>query len=117
MSGLICQLVVGHEIGREPFEEFGMRRRFALGAEVFRRADESLAEEVLPDAVDHHAGHEAGRARIFVASASGRRPARRPLSGPFEARFGERRPRARCRTARLRSRARLRGRAFRIGRA
>ena len=49
-----------------------MRRRFALGAEVFRRADESLAEEMLPDAVDHHAGHERGGTRILVRQPAGK---------------------------------------------
>src|SRR5262245_57242597 len=35
-----------------------MRRSFAHRAEVTRRADQALAEMMLPDAVDDHAGRE-----------------------------------------------------------
>ena len=40
------------QLGREPIEELGMRRRLSLDAEVLGRFDEARAEMVLPDPVD-----------------------------------------------------------------
>ncbi len=48
----------GDESGREPVEQLGMARRFAAEPEVGRRRDDSPAEVVLPDPVDHHAGRQ-----------------------------------------------------------
>ena len=45
-----------HEPAGQPVEQLGMGRRLALAAEVAGRADDPLAEVVLPDPVDHHAG-------------------------------------------------------------
>ena len=49
---------VGHELGREMIEQFGMARRFAAHAEVARRGHQTRAEVVLPDPIDDHAGRE-----------------------------------------------------------
>ena len=49
------------ETRRETIEQFGMRRRLALFAEVVRRRNDSFAEMVQPDAIHHHARGE----RIF----------------------------------------------------
>ena len=42
----------------QPVEQFRMRRPFAAEAEIARRGDDALAEMVLPEAIDHHAGRE-----------------------------------------------------------
>ena len=42
----------------EIIEQFGMRRRLAELAEIAGVRDDPLAEVVLPDAVDHHAGRQ-----------------------------------------------------------
>ena len=47
-----------HELRRQPVEQLGVRRRFALEAEVLRRGDQAPAEELLPDRIDGHAGGE-----------------------------------------------------------
>jgi hypothetical protein len=44
------------QLGREPIEELGMRRRLSLDAEVFGSVDQPGAEMVLPDPVDGDAG-------------------------------------------------------------
>jgi hypothetical protein len=46
------------ELGGQPVEQFGVRRRFAHLAEVARRAHDALAEVMLPDAVHHHPRRE-----------------------------------------------------------
>ena len=50
--------VVIDEVAAEPVEEFGVGWEVALQAEVFRRADEAISEELLPDAIDVNAGRE-----------------------------------------------------------
>src|SRR5690606_17892175 len=50
-----------HKFGREPIEQFGVRRRFAARAEVFAGQNEALLEEAFPDAV----GRDAGRQRVI----------------------------------------------------
>ena len=44
-------------------EQFGMRRRFTYCAKVINCADQSCAEDTLPDAVDQHTGDD----RLFAA--------------------------------------------------
>src|SRR5262249_49392797 len=44
-----------HELGGQPVQQLGMRRRRALESEVVGRADESAAEVVLPDSIHHYA--------------------------------------------------------------
>ena len=44
------------EVHREPVEEFGVAGRLALRAEVAAGLHESKSEELLPEAVDRHAG-------------------------------------------------------------
>ena len=61
----------GDEPGGEPVEQLGMTRRLAAEPEVGRRGDDSPAEVVLPDPVDHHAGRQ-GIARAESASAPAR---------------------------------------------
>ena len=46
------------ELGRQPVEQLGVRRRLALDAEVLGRLDQARAEMVLPDPVDGHAGRQ-----------------------------------------------------------
>ena len=46
------------QFGREPVEQFGVRRLLAHLAEVVRRADEAAAEVPLPDAVGDHSPGE-----------------------------------------------------------
>jgi len=43
---------------RQVIEQFGMRRRVAAEAEIARRADQTRAEMMQPDAVDHHPGRQ-----------------------------------------------------------
>ena len=50
--------VVIDEVAAEPVEELGMGGEVALQAEVFRRADEAISEELLPDTIDVNAGRE-----------------------------------------------------------
>ena len=40
---------------RQPVEQFGMRGPLAHDAEIARRADDALAEVIMPDAIHHHA--------------------------------------------------------------
>ena len=49
---------IGHETTRHPVEQFRMGGLFTEPAEVAAGRDKALAEVVLPDAVDHHAGAE-----------------------------------------------------------
>jgi hypothetical protein len=44
--------VVFDEVDRQPVEQLRMRRRFALQAKIFARANQARAEIRLPDAVD-----------------------------------------------------------------
>ena len=44
-----------HELHRQPVEQFGMRRQFALDAEILRRPDEAAAEQLRPPAIHRHA--------------------------------------------------------------
>ncbi len=46
------------ELGGEMIEQFGMRRRFAGHAEIVDAPRQPLAEQMLPQPVDHHAGGE-----------------------------------------------------------
>ena len=46
---------VGDEPGGKPIEQVGVARRPALLAEVVGRGDQTSAEVMLPDAIDHHA--------------------------------------------------------------
>src|SRR4051812_4493108 len=46
------------ELGCQPVEQFRMRRRFALAAEIIRSFHESLAEMSLPDPVYHHTAQQ-----------------------------------------------------------
>ena len=50
--------VVIDEVAAEPVEEPGVGGEVALQAEVFRRADEAISEELLPDAIDVNTGRE-----------------------------------------------------------
>ena len=63
---------------REVVEELRVAGRCALFAKVINRADEATAEEVMPDAVHHHASDE----RVL----SLREPARE-LEAPATSRF------------------------------
>ena len=47
-----------HEANREVVEQFGMTRPLAAKAEVVHGAHDARAEQMPPDAVDHHAGGE-----------------------------------------------------------
>ena len=66
-----------HELGGQPVEQFGMRRRLAELAEVVGRGHDAPAEVVLPEPVDHAPGPSSGCARSVSHSASARR-----LPGP-----------------------------------
>ncbi len=57
MRCLVDQLVV-HEIAGERVEQFRMGRQRAANAEIARRIDQALAEQVVPNAVDPHARGE-----------------------------------------------------------
>ena len=60
---------------RQPVEQFGMRRPLAHDAEIAGRADDALAEMVVPDAVHHHARGSADspdRSAIWPAPCGGR---------------------------------------------
>jgi hypothetical protein len=50
------------EVARQPVEQFRMRGRLALAAEILRRGNKPTTEEELPEAVDR----DAGRQRIAV---------------------------------------------------
>ena len=60
---LLHRPAVRHEAARQVVEQFRMRRALAGRAEVVWRADDALAEKVLPNAV----GHDAGRERVLRA--------------------------------------------------
>ena len=47
-----------HQLGREPVEQLGMRRRRALRSEVLAGLDQAASEQLLPQAVDDDARHE-----------------------------------------------------------
>ena len=49
---------VFHEAGGQVVEQLGVRRQLADVAEVVDRAHQAGAEQVVPDAVDHHPGGE-----------------------------------------------------------
>ncbi len=61
----------GDEPGGEPVEQLGMGRRLAAEPEVGRRGDDSPAEVVLPDPVDHDTWRQ-GIARAASASVPAR---------------------------------------------
>ena len=46
------------EFGREPVEQFGIRRPFALHAEVLNGLHDADAEELLPEAIHIYTGRE-----------------------------------------------------------
>ena len=66
---------VVHERRGQPVEQLGMRRRFAAQTEIARRAHQTGAEVVQPDAIDH----DAGRQRIIGDRRSPRASSSRPL--------------------------------------
>ena len=43
------------ELARQPVEQFGMTGPLALHAEVVAGLDQALTEQLLPEAIDHHA--------------------------------------------------------------
>src|SRR5262249_40626313 len=65
------------EFASEVVEQFGMRGRFALRAEVVRRADEALAEVVLPESVHDHTREQVPRTALAVRHPVRERDARR----------------------------------------
>src|SRR4051812_9700303 len=50
--------IVFHELVRQPIEQLGMRRRLTHRAEIVARRDDSLAEMMLPKAVDNNSRGE-----------------------------------------------------------
>ena len=71
-----------HELDRQPVEQFGMRRRLALRAEVLARLDEAAAEQRFPEPVHRHARRRAGcRGSRASAPARAGSAARRRGSG------------------------------------
>ena len=83
------------ELGRQPVEQLGMRRRRALDAEVARRRHQAAAEMVLPDAIDP----DARRQRILRTRSASRPAQSRRLRDRFagvgaeDRRASRRRPR------------------------
>src|SRR6266508_6281775 len=47
-----------HELHRQPIEQFRMRRRRALRAEIVFSLHNAASEILLPEAIDHHARGE-----------------------------------------------------------
>ena len=71
---LLDRPAVADEPGRQVVEQLGVRRRVAGDAEVVDARDQPLAEQVLPDAVDHHARRERVLRRWSATAASSSRP-------------------------------------------
>ncbi len=46
------------ELACQPIEQFGMRGRFAPGAEIVRSGDDAVSQQMLPQSIDDHAGDE-----------------------------------------------------------
>ena len=68
---------VVHELAGQMIEQFRMRRQFAHDAEVVDRAHDAATEQVIPHAIDHHAG----RQRVRRDRATARPAPSRPLGG------------------------------------
>src|SRR5262245_19749868 len=70
-----------HKLDRQPIEQIRVRWGLALQAEILRRRNQSGAEILLPDAVDHRAR---GRRRIAINQPfSERQPIRRGAGGKW----------------------------------
>src|SRR5690606_22145970 len=55
---LFLRPAIVHEAGGEMVEQFRMGRNFSSGTEVVDAADDPLAEQLLPDAVDDNASSQ-----------------------------------------------------------
>src|SRR6185369_839844 len=47
-----------HEIDRQPIQQFGMRRLFALHAKILRRPHKARAKKLLPESIHRHASRQ-----------------------------------------------------------
>ena len=68
-----------HEARGQEVEQFGVRRPVAPAAEIVGGADQSLAEVMLPDPIDHHAGRQG---MIGARQPVGQLPPAAPLGDP-----------------------------------
>ena len=55
-----------HEFVRQPFQQFRMRGRVAAHAEIVDRANQTLTEMMLPDAIHHHSRDQRARAVLGI---------------------------------------------------
>ena len=113
-DGLLHRLHVpagADEFGGQPVEQFGMRRPFALRAEILHRLDQAGAEIHLPEAIHGHARRQRiggidqpfGEAQAIVRHAGGQRRQRRRERPARPCRRAGRKRRAAARASRAAS--------------
>ena len=70
MNGLEAPTVL-EQAGGQPVEQFGMRGRFGLGAEIVRRGHKPMTEVMLPEAIHNYAGGDVARSVLNVGEPVG----------------------------------------------
>ena len=93
------------QLASQPIEQLGIHRPLALAAKIVRRADDCLAEMVLPEAIDDHPGQQRTGTPLDVDNPTGQRGAA-ASSRPKDRRRGARDRFAHRESARRESRPR-----------